>query len=129
MYSVILFLVFCIFYFYKDLLRINYNCINYIYYGNPIQDIKTTFVKQLITIPYFNNKINSKTSEFNYSIEQLEVKKYGDIHQLSGSLKHSGGGELTLVTEVFGDPSLDDSYSEVYIEATDIEIADCHFQK
>ncbi len=62
-------------------------------------------------------------AEFDYQIDSLEVKKFEQIHQLSGQLAYQGGGRIGLITEVYGDPSLPDSYSEVYLNGTSVDIA------
>ena len=62
-------------------------------------------------------------TDFTYHIEQLDVKKFDQTHQLSGQLKYGEGGQITLVTEVFGDPSLKDSYSEIYLNGSAADIS------
>ncbi|MEP1740321.1 MAG: AsmA-like C-terminal region-containing protein [Kangiellaceae bacterium] len=62
-------------------------------------------------------------TEFKYLIDELDVIKYDDIHQLFGRLSYTGGGDVTLVSEVYGDPTSSDSYSNVYLEGSQIDIA------
>ncbi len=68
-------------------------------------------------------------TEFFYHIDQLEVRKFNKIHQLNGQLSHKGGGQLELVTEIYGDPTLATSYSNIYIKASRINIADLPWQE
>jgi uncharacterized protein (TIGR02099 family) len=62
-------------------------------------------------------------ARFDYHVESLTVRKFDNIHQLSGDLKYDDGGKISLVTEVYGDPTLVDSYSEVYLEGDSIDLA------
>ncbi|MDQ7050049.1 MAG: DUF3971 domain-containing protein [Enterobacterales bacterium] len=66
--------------------------------------------------------------ELSYHVDQLEVKKYNNIHQLVGLLSHKGGGKLELVTEIYGDPTLISSHSNIYVKASDIDISDLPWQ-
>ncbi|MBV1910380.1 MAG: TIGR02099 family protein, partial [Kangiellaceae bacterium] len=78
-------------------------------------------------ISLVNSNLNLYTlsgTEFNYRVDELEVTKYSNVHQLSGSLSYSGGGTISIVSEVFGDPTAINSYSEVYIKASDINVAE-----
>jgi len=62
-------------------------------------------------------------TEFRYRIDEIDVTKYGEIHQLSGRLSYSGGGQISIISEVYGDPTAKDSYSEVYLEGSSIDVA------
>lgn len=82
------------------------------------------FAQRRITI--INSNLSLFTlagTEFKYLIDELDVIKYDDIHQLFGRLSYSGGGDVTLVSEVYGDPTSEDSYSNVYLEGSQIDIA------
>lgn len=61
-------------------------------------------------------------TEFAYYIDKLEVRKFENVHQLSGQLKYGDDGQITLVTEVYGDPSLENSYSEIYLNGSGVDI-------
>ncbi len=62
--------------------------------------------------------------QFNYEIEELNIDNFDDIHQLTGKLRDDFGGKLRLVAEIYGDPSLDNSHTNLYLEATEIDISD-----
>ncbi len=62
-------------------------------------------------------------TEFKYLIEELEVVKFDQIHQLFGHFSYTGGGEVTLVSEVYGDPTTSESYSNVYLQGSEIELS------
>ena len=63
------------------------------------------FGQRRITI--VNSNLNLYTlagTEFKYLIDELEVVKYDEIHQLFGRLSYTGGGDVTIISEVYGDP-------------------------
>lgn len=82
------------------------------------------FGQRKITILNSNLKLYTIAgTEFSYVVDELDVTKFDDIHQLYGKLSYSGGGEVSIVSEVYGDPTTENSYSQVYIDGIDIDIA------
>jgi len=62
-------------------------------------------------------------TEFKYHVETLQVKKFGDIHQLSGQLSYSDGGKINLVSEIYGAPNSENTRTEVYLTGSNINVA------
>jgi len=62
-------------------------------------------------------------TEFKYHVENLQVKKFDDIHQLSGQLSYSDGGNINLVSEIHGAPTSKNARTEVYLTGSNINIA------
>jgi len=63
-------------------------------------------------------------TEFEYQINQVKVENFSDIHQLSGKLTYGNKGEIALVMELHGDPSIDENFSDVYISGANIDISE-----
>ncbi len=68
--------------------------------------------------------ITLQGTQFNYHIDQVRVEKFENVHQLSGRLDYGEAGQISLVTELYGDPKLADSFSEIYLRGSNINIAD-----
>ena len=60
--------------------------------------------------------------EFFYNIDELSIRNFDQIHQLKGELFDQSEGRLKLVAEIFGDPSNDDSHTNLYLEGRGIEL-------
>ena len=65
-----------------------------------------------------------KGTEFEYQINEVKVENFSDIHQLSGKLAYGNKGEIALVMELHGDPSIEENFSDVYISGVNIDISE-----
>jgi len=90
--------------------------------------------QKLIDLLFSQKQISIKNStlklytlegaEFEYQVDRIKVEKFNNNHQLSGKLNYGNTGEITLVTELFGDPKEDSSFSDIYVSGSNINIAD-----
>lgn|GEM_PF-3258689 len=60
---------------------------------------------------------------FHYRISQLDIDNYEDIHQFQGQLIDDHGGNLKLVAEIYGDPSSDKSYTNLFLQGENVALA------
>lgn len=63
-------------------------------------------------------------TQFDYHIDLIKVEKFLEVHQLSGQLDYGDAGQISLVTELYGDPKLKDSFSEIYLRGVNVSLAD-----
>ncbi len=61
--------------------------------------------------------------QFNYRIEQLEIKNYDEIHQITGQLIDIHQGQLNLVAEINGDPASENSTASLYLEGQNVDVS------
>ncbi|WP_444994649.1 YhdP family protein [Aliikangiella sp. IMCC44359] len=98
---------------------------------NSSEDKEFQSISKLLLVNLFNQKnlllIDSKIQietlsgrEFNYSINELSIANYDQIHQISGTLEDKFEGRIKLVAEIFGDPSTANSYTNFYLEGKNI---------
>ena len=70
------------------------------------------------------NFYNQQKSYPELKINQLVINNYDDVHQLTGQILQQGGGALNIVTEIYGDPRLPNSYIESYLQGVSVELPD-----
>jgi len=63
-------------------------------------------------------------TQFDYHIDLIKVEKFSRVHQLSGQLDYGDAGQISLVTELYGDPKLKHSFSEIYLRGVNVSLAD-----
>lgn len=63
-------------------------------------------------------------TQFDYHIDLIKVEKFSQVHQLSGQLDYGDAGQISIVTEIYGDPKLESSFSEIYLRGTNVGIAE-----
>ncbi len=86
--------------------------------------LNTLFAQKHVDI--LNSEITIETlsgRRFNYFINELFISNFDDIHQLTGKLTDDYNGQIKLVAEIFGDPKSSDSYTNLYLEGSNIELA------
>ncbi len=86
--------------------------------------IDTLFAQKKILLTDSSLKLFTlRGTEFQYHVNQLKVEKFENVHQLSGELEYTDAGKIKLITELHGDPSNEKSYSNVYLQGSNIDIA------
>ncbi len=63
-------------------------------------------------------------AQFDYHINLVKVEKFARVLQLSGKLDYGDAGQISLVTELYGDPKLKDSFSKIYLRGVNVSLAD-----
>jgi len=86
--------------------------------------LSTLFAQKNLTLE--NSKISLLTlsgKQFKYHLDKLSVQNFSEVHQLSGVLIDEFQGEINLVAEIHGDPSLKESTTQLYLEGKQILIS------
>jgi len=60
---------------------------------------------------------------FNYILDEFTIRNFEDKHQLSGVLLDNNAGELELVAEISGDPSLPESETKLFLQGRNVQLA------
>lgn len=69
----------------------------------------------------------SKGNDFKYIVNRLLIRNVSDIHQITGNLIDAHAGELKLILEIFGPPSLSNSHVDFYLQGKNINLAKLPF--
>ena len=61
--------------------------------------------------------------QFNYAIDTLSIDNYDQSHQLVGQLSDEQNGDLTLIAEIHGDPTDEESTTNLYLLAQNFDLS------
>nr|WP_256435575.1 YhdP family protein [Aliikangiella sp. G2MR2-5] len=88
------------------------------------QFLRSLFAQKKLTVTHSNLLLETLSGrQFAYDLDELSIRNYDQIHQLTGRLVDKTNGVIKLVAEIYGNPSSDDSYTNLYMEGKNIDIA------
>lgn len=91
---------------------------------NTSQFILSTFFGQK-SLTLSNSQLTLQTMNgnlFHYKMDEFFIDNFGDIHQIRGQLSDDSGADLTMIAEIYGEPSRQQSYANLYLEGQGVTL-------
>ena len=85
--------------------------------------LNTLFAQKHLTLS--QSKISLETlsgQQFNYNLEEFTVRNFNGKHQLSGLLKDESSGQVEIIAEIIGDPSLTESETNLFLQGKNVQL-------